>query len=414
MKDVAIGDSSTIHVCYALRDEHGTYSKLAGVSIYSLLAHTNSRVHIHILHDETLTSDNKLKFQKIGADFRQTIDFHLLQIDTDEPMYKTMAASRYTMAALFRMFIGDHLPKSIDKLIYLDVDTVINLDIADLWNENMNGKEIAAVSDTLVSSKTIPLYLCRAGLVAWNKYFNSGVIMIDMVKFRRRKNLLSDGVNFLNEHPECYCYDQDILNYFFRDNCHLLPAKYNLFVRWEIKEKHDIKTAIYHYSDNVLGIKSNNIYNNLFWHTFSKTPWFDNIFLHNIFNQSMAMYDSIKIKLRDFYRVYNQQEHCFIWGPGGQTAEFLRLLLQLKDRGYYLVSGEEKGQIDTSNLKQALATVKGKYAIVVMVTAFYAQARQQLISMGFEENKDFIDGSILLTIAEGGRGIDEYKFIMQL
>ena len=49
-----------------------------------------------------------------------------------------------------------------------------------------------------------------------------------------------------------------------------------------------------------------------------------------------------------------------------------------------------------------------------MVTAFYAQARQQLISMGFEENKDFIDGSILLTIAEGGRGIDEYKFIMQL
>lgn len=51
-----------IHVCYALYDKNGKYSKLTGTSICSLFENTKAWVTIHLLHDHTLTEENRAKF----------------------------------------------------------------------------------------------------------------------------------------------------------------------------------------------------------------------------------------------------------------------------------------------------------------------------------------------------------------
>ena len=63
-----------IHVALAIYDPSGTYSQHAGVVITSLFEHTSRPVTVHILHDDTLSDVNKLRFINTGKRFNQAID----------------------------------------------------------------------------------------------------------------------------------------------------------------------------------------------------------------------------------------------------------------------------------------------------------------------------------------------------
>ena len=56
-----------IHVCYGLYDKNGHYSKFTGTSILSMFENTNEDVTVHILHDNTLTQENRDKFIYIAG-----------------------------------------------------------------------------------------------------------------------------------------------------------------------------------------------------------------------------------------------------------------------------------------------------------------------------------------------------------
>ncbi|MBQ8692168.1 MAG: hypothetical protein IJ520_03395 [Synergistaceae bacterium] len=58
-----------IHAALAVYDPSGTYSQHAGVVVTSLFEHTKSDVIVHILHDDTLSDLNKLRFINTGKRF---------------------------------------------------------------------------------------------------------------------------------------------------------------------------------------------------------------------------------------------------------------------------------------------------------------------------------------------------------
>lgn len=51
-----------IHVCYAIYDKIGSFSRIAAASLQSLYDNTDAWVTIHILHDNTLSEENKEKY----------------------------------------------------------------------------------------------------------------------------------------------------------------------------------------------------------------------------------------------------------------------------------------------------------------------------------------------------------------
>ncbi len=56
-----------IHVCFGLYDPYGTYSKYLGVAICSLFVKAGDEpVTVHIIHDSTLSEENKEKFQHLS------------------------------------------------------------------------------------------------------------------------------------------------------------------------------------------------------------------------------------------------------------------------------------------------------------------------------------------------------------
>ena len=65
-----------IHVCFALYDKTGRYSKFTGTTMLSLFENTSAKVTIHILHDNTLSQDNRDKFIYLAGRYGQAVKFY--------------------------------------------------------------------------------------------------------------------------------------------------------------------------------------------------------------------------------------------------------------------------------------------------------------------------------------------------
>ena len=62
-----------IHVCYAMRDESGKYSKFVGTSMLSMFENTREKITVHLIHDSTLNHENRKKLVQIVYKYDQEI-----------------------------------------------------------------------------------------------------------------------------------------------------------------------------------------------------------------------------------------------------------------------------------------------------------------------------------------------------
>ena len=181
-----------IHVCYSLRDESGKYSKFVGTSIHSILDNTSEDVTIHILHDSTLSEENRKKLFKLVHDFEQEILFYNVEDLAIESVNKFWTVPqlknvRHGVAMFYRLLIPTLLSKRISKAIYFDTDILTNCDVKDFWSIDLKEFPIAAVPESASGVKrdilkTFPPV--QDGDIEWNDYFNSGVLLMDLDQIR--------------------------------------------------------------------------------------------------------------------------------------------------------------------------------------------------------------------------------------
>ena len=186
-----------IHVCFGFIDNSGRYSKFAGASICSIFENTNQKVTVHIIHDNTLTESNREKFIELAENYRQQIRFYNLEKLKPEKLQwireqlPWTAKSFLTIGALYRLFIPELLPDEINRAIYLDSDTIVNLDLNELWTLNLENKPIAAVPEGLINggNKIGALanhFVVKNGIATNIEYFNSGILVMDLQQVHSR------------------------------------------------------------------------------------------------------------------------------------------------------------------------------------------------------------------------------------
>jgi lipopolysaccharide biosynthesis glycosyltransferase len=125
-------------------------------------------------------------------------------------------------AAYARLLMGQLLPPDIDRVLYLDCDLIVRGDLGDLWNTDLDGKTIGAVSDSLSYSRHSIL-----GLPQGAPYFNSGVMLIDLRRWREM-DVGGRSLKFAREHPDrLQWWDQCALNLILHDDWLPLDRKWN-------------------------------------------------------------------------------------------------------------------------------------------------------------------------------------------
>lgn len=129
--------------------------------------------------------------------------------------------TRVGVSAYYRLKLSSLT--DVDKIIYLDSDLVVLSDINELWNFDTNDYLIGAVED-----KYSDLMTLQANLSDGDTYINSGVLLMNLKKFRE-ENLEEKIFEKLREVDNQYS-DQDVLNDLCRDKILYLPLKYNLML----------------------------------------------------------------------------------------------------------------------------------------------------------------------------------------
>lgn len=276
-----------VHICYALSDKKGNYTKLVGTSMRSVFEHTAEWVTVHILHDYTLSEDNRCNLMKVAREYGQQIIFYnmekiypgrLKNLSEYNEWMDGRIKSGISLATWYRLLIGETL-KIAERVIYLDADIIVNMDIKKLWQEKVGENGVAAVPDTVIQDGHTS-FLVRKGLCTEERYFNAGVLLIDMNLFGSQENLMERGAEFLKKHELIDYLDQDIMNYFFGEKARMLPEKYNTLVSWELAHKrNEIDAKIYHYANKQYSFDFTNNYHKLFLDTFAGTPWCNGDFL---------------------------------------------------------------------------------------------------------------------------------------
>ena len=220
-----------IHVCYGLYDRDGKYSKFCGTSIVSIFENTTQDVTIHLLHDNTLTTDNRDKFIYLAGRYNQQIEFYnveILAIDRinyiKENCQRSDSFHIFSIGAFYRLLIPQVLSENIDKVIYLDAgDTLVNLDIYELWKFNVNDYPLAAQSTQafnkdLNAAKRQPL--CNNKIVKEENYFASGLLLMNLNYFRENMKIIWLGVRRDGD------IEYSMETYYVRaDNTHLAISK---------------------------------------------------------------------------------------------------------------------------------------------------------------------------------------------
>lgn len=320
----------SIHVCYSLYDANGTYSKFMGTSMLSLLENTSSCVTIHILHDNTLTKANRDKFIELVNSYGQKLQFHSIALDDSE--IERFKLTQFSPGSLYRLLICDALPVEIERAIYLDADTVVHIDIKELWEEDLEGAEIGACIDIghieLCKNQPIPPFY-TAYNVDYERCLNSGILLLDLKKLRANfPNFFADCVGWLRQPRDFPVYDGEVINFFFNKTYKALPYKYNTSVHYEMTLGNPIVPSIYHYVTTfTLGI-FDNPYNRLFWSYFSKTPWCDGGFILRVFNliPKLAIYNTENMR-RVMFILNNARQRKFVVENGSirnQVQNFFR------------------------------------------------------------------------------------------
>lgn len=128
----------------------------------------------------------------------------------------------FTMAAYYRLFFPQLIDKDIDRLLYIDIDTLVLKDLTNLYSTNLEDMVLGAVYDNYV--KTQPLI----GIIEENQYFNSGVLLIDCQKWRDQ-NITQKCVEYLLEYPKNILFvDQCVLNAVIQNNYKKLNKNNNM------------------------------------------------------------------------------------------------------------------------------------------------------------------------------------------
>lgn len=130
----------------------------------------------------------------------------------------------YLSAAIYyRLFFPFILPESVKRLLYIDVDTLVVGNLAELFTVNLKGHPAAAVTDTDMPVRD------ELGIYNKEEYFNSGVLLIDIALWKEQK-ITEKALKIIQEEPELIKRypDQDALNMALKNNWYQLPTCYNL------------------------------------------------------------------------------------------------------------------------------------------------------------------------------------------
>jgi lipopolysaccharide biosynthesis glycosyltransferase len=200
------------------------YVQHLSVMLYSLIEHNKHYVvNAFVLIPRDVQEPTLDKIRHSISRFSSNLHF----IKADPSLVQSFKVfGHVTCATYYKLFMGELLPQGLQKVIYLDSDVVVRGRLDELWNSCYGNFIAGAVTDSYVEAN--PQIKSNLGLDSALPYFNAGVLLIDLNRWRQA-NVGSEAVAFAQRYADRISFaDQCPLNWVLRDRWMKLPEIWNL------------------------------------------------------------------------------------------------------------------------------------------------------------------------------------------
>ncbi len=172
-----MSDKPVVPVFFACDDN---FVKFTIVAITSLKANADRNHHydIHILYTKMSKDMKEKTYALADEDFTITFDdvTHFLKAVN----YRLHVRDYYSKTTYYRLFIPDLYPE-YDKAIYIDSDTIILGNIAEMYAYDLGDNYVGACKEqAMIQEDVFGTYVEKCLGCDRNNYFNAGVLLINL------------------------------------------------------------------------------------------------------------------------------------------------------------------------------------------------------------------------------------------
>ena len=181
----------------------------------------NSIYNFYIITEKTTSQDNAylLRLKDLAP---KTVNITLIPRQEPDLPYENMQRFLQYKVGMHKIYLPEIL-KDIDKVIYMDGDTLVLKDLRTLFDIDVSDVYAAVAKDGIFYR--FPKEMAEIGLDKRGFYFNSGVMLYNL-SLQRQDNIIEKLVEYIKTHKDFYG-DQDVLNVVFGDKLKLMSYQYN-------------------------------------------------------------------------------------------------------------------------------------------------------------------------------------------
>lgn len=278
-----------MNILYTLNDK---FVPQVSASICSICENNKDVEEINFfLISKEITDENKAKLKDFINSYGRNVTIKELG-DIKQYFDFEFDTTGWNPIVLARLILDKFLDENIDKVLYIDGDTIVRGSLKELWQTDLGDNILAASIEPTVDKKRKE----NLGLEKY-PYYNAGVLLINLNKWRNEKagKMILDYYKANN--GRLFANDQDAINAALAGKIYTLLPKYNfynIFYQYPYKflkklmgsveyfdkdefEKCVENPVIIHYlgEERPWRIGNNHKYKNDYVENLNKTPWKD-------------------------------------------------------------------------------------------------------------------------------------------
>lgn len=246
------------------------YAQHVGVSLISLFENNKqfNKINVYIIENK-INILNKKNLIYICNKYNRSIEF--IKFSEFSNKLNLNIGNSISISSYARLFLSSVIDTSIEKILYLDSDSIINDSLAGLWNLDINDYYVAGVCDTVSDDTKL-----RINLDIDTPYINAGMLLINLKKWREEE-IEKKFLEFIALNKgQVFHHDQGTINGVLNQKFLLLHPKYNsmatffTMTRKEIMKYYGLKN---YYNSKELDEAVNNPVFIHFTPAFVNRPW---------------------------------------------------------------------------------------------------------------------------------------------
>lgn len=201
------------------------FAPYCGIMLTSLFENNKKNSFSVFILTKGLSKENVAKLNLLASHYHSTIT--MIELDSNNFAACPIEDDRMSIVTYYRLALPFVLPSDIHRVLYLDVDIIVNNQIDALYNIDINDVALSACVDLNIDEVTSS----KVG-VPKEQYFNAGVLLIN-VDFWRRNHIAEKCFEFIKDNPNLITYwDQDALNATLHNAIPFMDITYNFRSRY--------------------------------------------------------------------------------------------------------------------------------------------------------------------------------------